>query len=608
VDSWQPPARRSRTAKTCQPTTVSHKRLGNFSNCWMGNVGSSARQHRRTAAGILAGSHESRATVCGSLFAACLGLETRSSLGHSPGQGCGAGSSTPRFADGTKIERRLVGKFTSPTGLYSRELWDERKVRRLILHNRLAPRFPGAEFPVRVVVEDGVKRINMEGKGLCPEYIQHEMVSALEECPICFLYYPCLNTTLCCHRGICTECFLQLRPQRVVAHTTTSSCPFCKHELMEIVFHGARSEKEMDQLYEEESRVREAMEQARARQEAEAAERRLEVRRMRVEHCISTLRAVVAAAVHERFAQWLNFGGDSLHEASRPQSDADWRASLPEPPEDLQDFMNISTARKKICTSLRRTKSSPVITSRTGISDHIEHSYERQLALAQAHGWRGKDPLHNRTGTFKSEQPRGEPNSETQPATRNHSELQILPLETVPNQYTSSRRPSLSSPGVYASSSLNTLPDSSHAQDSEVLTQPMRRLAPDASPGQVAISTDPERWNYKRRRSARCVSVSSSAELLLTVNLMCHNTSESRATGRNRRNEQSDTCELPASAFLRRWTGSSRDLYFAWEQEELALLHDMEARGLLDWAEETDITYEELLLIEAIRRSLLGNT
>lgn len=36
----------------------------------------------------------------------------------------------------------------------------------------------------------------------------------LEECPICFMGYPMLNTSICCLQRVCTECFLQVRPSR----------------------------------------------------------------------------------------------------------------------------------------------------------------------------------------------------------------------------------------------------------------------------------------------------------------------------------------------------------------------------------------------------------
>lgn len=36
---------------------------------------------------------------------------------------------------------------------------------------------------------------------------------SLEECPICMLRYPALNRSTCCRQGICTECFLQVKPR-----------------------------------------------------------------------------------------------------------------------------------------------------------------------------------------------------------------------------------------------------------------------------------------------------------------------------------------------------------------------------------------------------------
>jgi hypothetical protein len=42
------------------------------------------------------------------------------------------------------------------------------------------------------------------------------------ECPICFMHYPLVNTTSCCHQPICSECFLQVRPPR-----RQTACPFC---------------------------------------------------------------------------------------------------------------------------------------------------------------------------------------------------------------------------------------------------------------------------------------------------------------------------------------------------------------------------------------------
>ncbi|XP_066378938.1 E3 ubiquitin-protein ligase GW2-like isoform X2 [Miscanthus floridulus] len=58
-----------------------------------------------------------------------------------------------------------------------------------------------------------------------------------EECPICFFFYPSLNTSKCCGKGICTECFLQLMPSKTskVVH-----CPFCKTKAYAIEYQGAQ--------------------------------------------------------------------------------------------------------------------------------------------------------------------------------------------------------------------------------------------------------------------------------------------------------------------------------------------------------------------------------
>nr|GMD33316.1 E3 ubiquitin-protein ligase DA2L-like isoform X2 [Ipomoea batatas]GMD34979.1 E3 ubiquitin-protein ligase DA2L-like isoform X2 [Ipomoea batatas] len=89
---------------------------------------------------------------------------------------------------GNKLGRRrqvVDEKFTRPQGLYQHKDVDHKKLRKLILDSKLAPCYPG---------EDECATI--------PE---------LEECPICFLYYPSLNRSRCCLKGICTECFLQMK-------------------------------------------------------------------------------------------------------------------------------------------------------------------------------------------------------------------------------------------------------------------------------------------------------------------------------------------------------------------------------------------------------------
>lgn len=48
----------------------------------------------------------------------------------------------------------------------------------------------------------------------------------MEECPICFLSYPLLNTSRCCGKRVCTECFLQarVRPAGWLARVPATVC------------------------------------------------------------------------------------------------------------------------------------------------------------------------------------------------------------------------------------------------------------------------------------------------------------------------------------------------------------------------------------------------
>ncbi|XP_008659865.1 E3 ubiquitin-protein ligase GW2 isoform X1 [Zea mays] len=67
-----------------------------------------------------------------------------------------------------------------------------------------------------------------------------------EECPICFFFYPSLNRSRCCGKGICTECFLQLMPSEA---SKLVHCPFCKTKAYAIEYQGAQmtSGKEIKQ-------------------------------------------------------------------------------------------------------------------------------------------------------------------------------------------------------------------------------------------------------------------------------------------------------------------------------------------------------------------------
>ncbi|PSR84632.1 hypothetical protein CEY00_Acc21756 [Actinidia chinensis var. chinensis] len=118
-------------------------------------------------------------------------------------------------------------KYTRPQGLYEQKDVDHKKLKKFILDCKLAPCYPGEE----------------------------ECCYDLEEFPICFLYYPSLNRSRCCMKGICTECFLQMKNP---SSTCPTQCPFCKTSNYAVEYRGVKTkeEKGMEQL--EEQRVIEA--------------------------------------------------------------------------------------------------------------------------------------------------------------------------------------------------------------------------------------------------------------------------------------------------------------------------------------------------------------
>ncbi|KAK1551454.1 hypothetical protein QYE76_048142 [Lolium multiflorum] len=75
------------------------------------------------------------------------------------------------------------------------------------------------------------------------------------ECPICFYFYPILNQSKCCGKGICTECFLQLMPSKA---SKAVHCPFCKTATYAVEYRGARTSSEKKLQPEEEQTVNEA--------------------------------------------------------------------------------------------------------------------------------------------------------------------------------------------------------------------------------------------------------------------------------------------------------------------------------------------------------------
>ncbi|KAF7836532.1 E3 ubiquitin-protein ligase DA2L [Senna tora] len=132
---------------------------------------------------------------------------------------------------GNKLGRRrqvVDEKYTRPQGLYNHKDVDHKKLRKLILESKLAPCYPGDE----------------------------DCAHDLEECPICFLYYPSLNRSRCCTKSICTaECFLQMK---VPNSTRPTQCPFCKTANYAVEYRGVKSKEEKGLEQIEEQRVIEA--------------------------------------------------------------------------------------------------------------------------------------------------------------------------------------------------------------------------------------------------------------------------------------------------------------------------------------------------------------
>ncbi|KAK7257092.1 hypothetical protein RIF29_30818 [Crotalaria pallida] len=153
---------------------------------------------------------------------------------------------------GNKLGRRrqvVDEKYTRPQGLYNHKDVDHKKLRKLIRESKLAPCYPGDD----------------------------DCAYDLEECPICFLYYPSLNRSRCCMKSICTECFLQMK---VPNSTRPSQCPFCKTANYAVEYRGVKSKEEKGLEQIEEQRVIEAkirMRQQQLLDEEESMRKRQEI-------------------------------------------------------------------------------------------------------------------------------------------------------------------------------------------------------------------------------------------------------------------------------------------------------------------------------------------
>ncbi|XP_010416824.1 PREDICTED: uncharacterized protein LOC104702629 [Camelina sativa] len=152
---------------------------------------------------------------------------------------------------GNKLGRKrqvVEERYTKPQGLYVNKDVDIKKLRKLIVESKLAPCYPGDD----------------------------ESCHDLEECPICFLYYPSLNRSRCCMKRICTECFLQMKNPNSARPT---QCPFCKTPNYAVEYRGVKTKEEKGIEQVEEQRVIEAkirMRQKEMQDDEEKMQKRLE--------------------------------------------------------------------------------------------------------------------------------------------------------------------------------------------------------------------------------------------------------------------------------------------------------------------------------------------
>jgi len=114
-------------------------------------------------------------------------------------------------------------------GLYPQRDWDERSLKKMVQKGKIAPFYQGMT--------------------------EAQSGSALEECPICMLWYDALNRSNCCQKPICSECYLQVH-RKIPEHIEL--CPFCKTPEYQITFRGPLTDEEKSIIEQEDQKVLEA--------------------------------------------------------------------------------------------------------------------------------------------------------------------------------------------------------------------------------------------------------------------------------------------------------------------------------------------------------------
>jgi len=139
----------------------------------------------------------------------------------------------PGTTGSLKLSRSELDKRCQPSGLYPTTPWDSRTIRRLIGDGKLAARLRGTDIRSRPTDQ---------------------------ECPICFLHYAQVNITKCCNAAVCTECYLQVRPQK---DKNTAPCPFCNCSKVTVRVAKMMTDSQIRKREAEEQRIIEAQIDAR---------------------------------------------------------------------------------------------------------------------------------------------------------------------------------------------------------------------------------------------------------------------------------------------------------------------------------------------------------
>lgn len=96
-----------------------------------------------------------------------------------------------------------------------------------------------------------------------------ERVSCTDrECPICFFNYSEINVTKCCQANICTECYLQVRPQKSGTKNKSGksnhNCPFCNASKLHVTVAGKLDASDVEKRFQEEQALEAAKIRARS--------------------------------------------------------------------------------------------------------------------------------------------------------------------------------------------------------------------------------------------------------------------------------------------------------------------------------------------------------